>query len=327
MYKFLLTSLCILIIVLLSPVNNSYSWGFFAHKKINKYAVYTLPPEMVVLYKKHIEYISENAIGPDCRRYSDPDEAPRHYIDIDHYSKENPFEVMPPKWKDAVAKYGEDTLKAYGIVPWHVLSVLYKLTDAFKENDLSKILRASSDIGHYISDAHVPLHTTENYNGQLTGQKGIHGFWESRVPELYAEDYDYFVGRAQYINRPLDYIWKVIQQSHAALDSVLLFEKQLTDSFPPDKKYSYETRGQNTIKVYSKEFTAAYNQKLNGMVERRMIHSVIAIGSFWYTAWIDAGKPDLKILNDKELSAQLKQQQKEEEKMWRTGKGHGREHE
>lgn len=316
-----------LVIITCIPSNIALSWGFFAHKKINRYAVFTLPPEMVVMYKKHIEYISENAVGPDCRRYSDPDEAPRHYIDIDHYSDEKPFEVMPRTWKDAVAKYTEDTLKAYGIVPWHVVTVLYRLTDAFKENDLPKILRVSADLGHYIGDAHVPLHTTENYNGQLTGQRGIHGFWESRIPELYSQDYNYFTGRAQYINRPLDYIWQVVQESYAALDSVLLFEKQLSDSFPPDKKYSYETRGQTTIKVYSKEFTAAYSKKLNGMVERRMVHAIIAIGSFWYTAWVDAGQPDLKLFEDKELSSELKKQQREEEKMWRTGKGYGREHE
>lgn len=310
-----------------AQLNHSFSWGFFAHKKINKYAVFTLPPEMVILYKKHIEYIAENAVGPDCRRYSDPNEAPRHFIDIDHYSIEKPFEVMPRKWKDAVAKYTEDTLKAYGIVPWHVVNVLYRLTDAFKEKDLAKILRVSSDLGHYIGDAHVPLHTTENYNGQMTGQKGIHGFWESRIPELFSQDYNYFAGRAVYIERPLDYIWQVVEESYAALDSVLLFEKQLTDSFPPDKKYTYETRGQNTIKVYSKEFTSAYNKKLNGMVERRMVKAIVAIGSFWYTAWIDAGKPDLKVLEDKELSAELKKQQKEEEKMWKTGKGYGRDHE
>ncbi len=328
MRKILPISISVIVLtIIVAQLNQSYSWGFFAHKKINKYAVYTLPPEMVVLYKKHIEYISENAVGPDCRRYSDPEEAPRHYIDIDHYAIEKPFDVMPRKWKDAVAKYSEDTLKAYGIVPWHVLTVLYRLTDAFKEKNVSKILHVSADLGHYIGDAHVPLHTTENYNGQMTGQRGIHGFWESRVPEMFSQDYNYFTGRAQYIDRPLDYIWQVVQDSHAALDSVLLFEKQLTDSFPPDKKYSYETRGQTTIKVYSKEFTEAYNKKLNGMVERRMVHAILTVGSFWYTAWVDAGKPDLKALEDKDITAELKKQQKEEEKMWKTGKGYGRDHE
>ena len=128
-------------------------------------------------------------------------EAEKHYIDIDHYIKndENPFDIMPRRWKDAVDKFSEDTIKAYGISPWNIQSMLYKLTNAFKEKDLIKILKFSAEIGHYISDAHVPLHATENYNGQFTNQKGIHGFWESRVPELFFDDYDLITGKAIYI--------------------------------------------------------------------------------------------------------------------------------
>lgn len=89
---------------------------------------------------------------------------------------------MPRKWNDAVEKYSEDTLLAYGIVTWHIQTVYNRLVKAFENHDVDCILKNSADLGHYVSDAHVPLHTTENYNGQLTGQKGIHAFWESRLP-------------------------------------------------------------------------------------------------------------------------------------------------
>ena len=283
------------------------SWGFYGHKRINRMAVFTLPPELFSFYKSNIEFITEHAVDPDKRRYAAEGEAPRHYIDIDHYvsGNEDPFKVVPENWDEAVRKYTQDTLEAYGIVPWHIEVMTNRLTKAFRNNDLDNILRLSADIGHYIGDAHVPLHTTENYNGQLTGQLGIHGFWESRIPELIAEDWDYFVGQASYIETPLNRAWEIIQQSHYALDSVLAFEKELTTTFDTDKKYSFENRGAVIMKVYSIEFTKAYNAKLNGMVERRMQQSIQAVGSFWYSAWIKAGKPDLENLLSKPISKKL----------------------
>ena len=152
-----------LFILLLSNYN-SYCWGFYAHQKINYYAVFLLPPEMMVLYKPNISFLSEHAIDPDKRRYAVADEGPRHYIDIDHYGA-YPFESLPRKWNDAVAKFGEDSLKEYGIVPWHVQNMLRRLTDAFKEKNFSLIMKNSAEIGHYIADAHVPLHGHQQYSG------------------------------------------------------------------------------------------------------------------------------------------------------------------
>jgi len=268
-------------------------WGFFAHKKANRCAVFTLPEELIGFYKKHIDYLTEHSVDPDKRRYAIKEEAPRHYIDIDHYGK-NPFKLMPRQWNDAVAKYSEDTLLSYGILPWHIETVYNRLVFAFEKKDINYILKNSSDLGHYIADAHVPLHTTENYDGQLSGQKGIHAFWESRLPELFADDYNYLVGTAKYEYSALDVAWKAIEGSFNALDSVLLFEKELTELFEQDKQYSYEKRGQQNRRVKSKEFSKAYHEKLNGMVERRLKLSIKTIGNLWYSAWIDAGKPILE---------------------------------
>jgi hypothetical protein len=296
-----------------------YSWGFFAHKKINRMAVFTLPDGMIGFYKKHIEYVSEHAVDPDKRRNVTVDEAPRHYIDIDHYGK-YAFDSVPKFWKAAVKKYSEDTLKAYGIVPWHIEKMVYRLTEAFKNENLDLILHYSADLGHYIADAHVPLHTTENYNGQLTNQKGIHGFWESRIPELKSDEYDYFIGRATYIEKPLDVAWATVKASNAAVDSVLSFEAELNAKYSPDRKYSFENRGATMMKVYSKEYTEDYDRMLNGMVERRMRAAIITVGSLWYTAWVNAGKPNLERFNDREISDSLKLANKKEEELWKSGK-------
>jgi hypothetical protein len=270
-------------------------WGFFGHQKINRLAVFTLPVEMIPFYKYHIEYISEKAVNPDMRRYIDPEEAPRHYIDLDVYG-DSAWADMPRYWNDAVDMYTEDTLKAYGTVPWHVVKVKNYLTKAFRNQNSDQILRLSAELGHYIADGNVPLHTTENYNGQLTDQYGIHGFWESRLPELFFDEYDLFTGKATYITNTQLEIWEGVVAAHMALDSVFRFERELTERFRPEKKYAYEDRNGRTLRVYAYDFSAAYHRKLDGMVERRMRATIKMIGDFWYTAWVDGGQPDLSLL-------------------------------
>jgi hypothetical protein len=285
------------VFVILLLVLQAKGWGFFAHKCINYYAVFTLPPEMIGFYKYHIRELAENAVNPDKRRYAVEGEAPCHYIDIDYYG-EDAIYLMPRKWEEAVQKHSEDTLMKYGIVPWHVYVVKQKLTQAFKRRDKEAILRYSADLGHYIGDAHVPLHTTLNYNGQLTGQKGIHAFWESRLPELFASDYDYFVGKATYLPDPQERIWEAVVGAHLALDSVLGFEKELSLAFAEDKKYAYEERNGKMVRQYSYDFAKAYHNRLSGQVERQMRSSIKMLGDFWLTCWVDAGQPDINSLVD-----------------------------
>lgn len=302
----------LLLILMQFPLHANAPWGFFAHRRINELAINTLPPELFGFYKENANFIFEHAVDPDKRRYSVIGEAERHYIDIDHYCKDiprcNPFNIVPKKWHDAVEKFSEDTLRSYGIVPWHIDNMTAWLTQAFEQKDLPRILRLSAELGHYIADAHVPLHTTENYNGQLTGQRGIHAFWESRLPELYETEYDFFVGKARYITNTLDEAWKFVEASHTALDSVLRFEAELNAEYPSDQKYSYEERGRVLVRVYSDDYSREYHKRLNGQVERRMNQAVIMVGSIWYTAWVNAGQPsldDTELSNPEELEEEI----------------------
>jgi hypothetical protein len=311
-------------------VEPALAWGFYGHKRINRMASFTLPPEMFPFYKRHIDFISDHAVDPDRRRYAVEGEAQRHYIDIDHYAHAgvDVFDVMPRKWEDAIIKYSEDTLQAYGIVPWHIEVMFARLVRAFQRGDVDRILSNSADIGHYIGDAHVPLHTTKNYNGQLTGQHGIHAFWESRIVELSAEGYDHLVGRARYVDRPLDEAWEAVRASNLLVDSVLGIERRLSTEYPEDRKYVFEDRGRGGMRTYSREFSKAYEDAMQGMVEERMNASIVAVGSFWYSAWVNAGQPDLNRLEQKDVSDSLKAVIKAEDELWRANrKGFGRDHE
>ena len=188
----------------------------------------------------------------------------------------------------------EDHFSQDGILPYHLSFMKWKLTQAFIEKDIAKVLRTSAEFGHYIGDAHVPLHTTTNYNGQLTDQVGIHAFWESRIPELFAEQqYSFLAGKARYIDDTGTYFWQIVLDSHKELDDVLRIEKELSKTFPSDKQYCYDERLGRTIRVQCPEYAAAYQQRMNGMVEQRMQDAIGAIGNIWYTCWVDAGQPDL----------------------------------
>lgn len=272
------------------------SWGFNPHKKINETAVYLLPTQLASFYKAHIKQITNKAVDADKRCYVDTIEGPRHYIDLDKYEE---VDSIPIHWTKAKEKMTERKLLAQGIVPWQINRTYLQLVEAFKVKNIPRIIQHSADLGHYVADAHVPLHTTSNYNGQFTNQIGIHALWETRIPEMYMSDYNLFIGSAQYIVDPVNYAWKIVRESNALVDSVLGLEKQLSISFSGAEIKSYIERNNQLVQSYSDPYVHAYDAALNGMVERRFKASIYAVASLWYSAWIDAGQPKFAVQQDK----------------------------
>ena len=296
------------------------SWGFFAHMRINKLAVFTLPAGINRFYKSNIRYISDHAVDPDKRRYADTAEAARHYLDVECY--ENHIDSIPRKWNDAIARYGLKKLNDNGILPWQIQKSYYKLVKAFQTRDSLKIMIYSAYLGHYIADAHVPLHTTQNHNGQLSNQIGIHAFWESRLPELFAKNYNYVVGSARYIDNPLREAWKIVSHTHKQVDTVLKFEARLTASFPAYRKFSFSKRNNQIVRQYAEAYARAYHDAMDHMVERQMRAAILYTGSYWYSAWVDAGQPSLENLVKREAEDD---DQKAIEKAYQKGNILGRE--
>jgi hypothetical protein len=277
---------------------SAYPWGFFAHERINRLAVFGLPPEMMLLYKANLDYITKHATDPDKRRYMVPAEGPRHYIDIDLLDSP-PYRQVPRSWNEAVTRYSADSLNRYGILPWHLEKMLALLTKAFREKDKQRILRLSAELGHYLADAHVPLHACSNHNGQFSNQHGIHGLWESRIPELLADEtFDYWTGKAYYIASPREYIWQIITLSGKEADSVLRIEKELSNKFPAGRRFAYESRNGALVRTYADDYTKTYAKLLNNMVERKMRSAISAVAAAWYTCWVNAGQPPLSDLAD-----------------------------
>lgn len=361
-------------------------WGFSAHQRINKMAVFTLPEQMLPLYKKNIVYLTEHAVDADKRRYASASEGYNHFLDFEFNGKLNHnythavFENASVYCTDSLGKrllvfdkktlhlrkkdyyftapaikyifgrdsvvvadsfaqsfmsfltqhkrthdtifihpdslreiflkeklrakvplknvFAIDTVYKHGILPYNILRTYRKLVKSFLTLDEPKILKFSADLGHYVADAHVPLHTTRNYNGQLTGQEGIHAFWETRLPDIFSESqYTYFVGNAKFIDNTSAFVFKIVADSYADVNRVLFEEKALSQKYPSDKKYVLQSIGKSSPqKIYNLPYSNDYHTALNGMVEARMQKSIFALGCLWYSAWVEAGKPDLKNL-------------------------------
>ncbi|MEO8861284.1 MAG: S1/P1 Nuclease, partial [Ginsengibacter sp.] len=119
--------------------------------------------------------------------------------------------------------------------------------------------------------------------------------------------------------------WDRVLESGKEADSVLTFEKELSKQFPGDKKYAFEKRNNIIIRQYSSAYTIAYNNKLNGMVERRMRQSIFTIASFWFTAWVNAGQPDLTSLTSQQFSLNDLKDFEDLNQSWKNNTINGRE--
>ena len=293
----------ILLLFLSLSIQNVFGWGFHAHKTINKNAVYLLPNNSLFgFFKKNINYLTESAVNPDKRRYVLSEEAPRHYIDLDSYTHLG-FKILPKYYSEVKNVLSEDTLNKHGILPWHISEMQQTLTKAFASKDSKWILKTAADLGHYVADAHVPLHTTHNYDGQYSNQKGIHALWETRLPELYIKNYDLLIGKAEVIKDVQKQAWNAVNTSNSALDSVFKFEIESTLLVGEEYKYSFEEKNATSVRTYSKEFSKKYSDKLNGQVERQLRNAIKMVADLWYTSWVEAGQPDLSILEKEPINS------------------------
>ena len=289
------------------------SWGFLVHHTTTQLAIYELPKPMQPFFYKAMKGLVKDCTRPDERRNIDPTEATKHFIDIEAYG-ENAAYNMPLKWDDAVAKYSKDTLLKYGYVPYHVLTMKDRLVDAFKAKDKEKILFNAADIAHYIEDSHVPLHTSINYDGQMTNQKGIHALWESVTPEVGIANYNLSSKhKAKYLNKPEEEIWQAIRGANALLVDMFAKEKELSTNFADSLKYKTVFKYGKKLKYYTDDFAKAYGESLQSTINQQLIASANMVADFWYTAWVDAGKPDL----DEILTSDEKKQWRKERRSFK----------
>ncbi|MEI6487938.1 MAG: zinc dependent phospholipase C family protein [Bacteroidota bacterium] len=305
------------------------SWGIFGHEHINKGAVLALPQPMQTFFYNHIDFVTQESTVPDLRKYtlSDKAENPRHFIDLENFGS---MDSLPKTMSEAKAKYDDKFLSANGFLPWYIEEMMEKLTKSMKEKRKTEILFIAADLGHYIGDAHMPFHTSANHDGQKTNQKGIHALWEAQLPEMFGSKYNLYCGDAKYIDNVHNEIWNIINSSHALVTKTLDIEMELRKKMGEAKMYKKDEKGEvmkNKFhsSIFSDEYATAFHTNLQGMVENQMKLSTKSVASFWYTAWVNAGKPDLNDLDAKEVTDRNSKLMKKDVNQWKTGKMFGME--
>jgi len=294
--KKLLLSLGLAAVLLGPAAPAANAWGILGHRVITQVAIYQLPASMQAFYFRHMAELVRLSNAPDERRAQDPAEAAKHIIRLDHYSEDNPFAKVPREYEEAAAKFSADTLKKYGTVPWTVMDTKQRLVEAFQQRDTTAIIKYSAELSHYTADAFVPLHTTVNSDGQLSGQSGLYNLWESQLPERFLKDYKLDGEEGKVLKDPLAAIWGAIQGSYGFLTATYDLEAKTAKRFTPQTKYTYAHRFGRTQRRYSDAFADAYEKEVGGMVAFRLKGASPMVASMWLTAWQEAGRPDLGAL-------------------------------
>ncbi len=321
--KRLLTVVLLSVSCICVNTRDVHAWGIWAHNHINKAAIFALPPEMGKFFFNHADFIVQESTVPDLRKYTykERSENCKHYINLEKYGHGK--SSMPATLNDAIAQFGKDSVDRYGILPWHIQHMVDLLTEAFKNKRKTEILLVAADLGHYIGDAHVPLHTTSNHDGQLTGQRGIHAFWEAQLPELFGREYQLYTGDALYLKNTHKAAWEIIENTFSKADKLYASEMQMRNDNPKSKQYILGRDGEPIKNIFGQpvhayNYAHVYHELLDGMVEEQIRLAIRYTADLWYTAWVNAGKPDLSTLDNQSLTTDNSDYYRYERHLWLT---------
>jgi hypothetical protein len=268
----------LLFIWLAAFLNPILAWGEEGHALIARKATALLPEEMGE-FKKWSLYLEEHSSDPDKRKGEDKSEGPKHYIDIDFYTEFHSgnmvtdIEILRQKYSDSV-------VTAMGLLPWATIETYKNLVQAFRDKNRDRVLIYAADLAHYVADGHQPMHTILNYDGQLSGQKGIHARYEIYMVNRYLQELDssFIMQTPFYTSDPLNYIFFYI--TNANMISEVLYQAD---------KEAYNRTGSRDSDDYYRLlwFRTKYVTVL------QMNNAAYALGSLYYSAWTDAGNPNL----------------------------------
>ena len=283
MRKTLLVVLAVALLVA-SP-SPALAWGFVAHRYIMGRAIDLLPPAIKPFFEQYRAEVMVRVIDPDLWRVAGWDEDQNHFVDFGGPELgPYPFTALPREYGAALEKFGMAGLKRFGLLPWReqeMFGNLRRAFEGFKTNSgfaVYDTILFSAVVSHYVQDAHVPLHASNNYDGQLSGQWGIHSRFEDALFRRYQSKLTVIPGRVSPITNPRDAIFDTLLASYQLVDPLLKADKEAAAG-----KTTYDDD------YFEKLFT-----RVRPMMERRLAESITATASMLAGAWQAAGSPALK---------------------------------
>ncbi len=307
--KVIFFALICLVLIFTLDIKNAGSWGFDAHKKITELAI------DIILNLDEFEGINEEKLGfiksflsenksliierciePDMIRNEDKDEQYNHFIDIDRYGK-YPFDDLPRDKAKAIEKFGFEKVQKNGFLPWRIAEFSDSLAHSISKRDKEKMLKYFSWLAHYVEDAHQPLHVTENYDGQLTNQPGIHSRFETELVnylltkgelKFNISDLSAKLKKSAIVKDKMSFSFDIVLDSYKFIGDILNADSFAKSQIPPDKLYRVEKRNGRTRYIYSQEYYSIMADKLKSLVHERMSKSAIKLAVLWLSSAVDS---------------------------------------
>lgn len=258
------------------------SWGSTGHYKINLSASFSFNQEMTQFYE-WTYILANHASDADYRKANDPTEAPKHYIDIDNYAEFIANGRIPQTLDSVIALHGSSFVWNQGILPWATLITFDSLKNCFERNDWEKAVLFASDLGHYVADGHMPLHITRNYNGQFSGNTGIHSRYESTMINDHAAEILYTGWPIEVIPDVNDYIFNYLYTNYTYVDSVIAADDYAKSISSNTYSYEYKEALWDETQYFT---TLLFSNASNTLAE------------LIYTAWVEAGSPSMLGISD-----------------------------
>jgi hypothetical protein len=253
-----------------------FAWGPNAQKIVVNKAVDTLPPEVRPFFDNNRSYLVLHVADPLESEAKTPTEKHNHFIYLDKYGR-FPFTTLPRVYKAAVSKYSKSKLEATGLLPWQIGVYNAKLTEAMKLGKWDEVKLDAAILAGYVAEAHDPFNTTENFDGHLTLQTGINDRFGATLIDRFSSFFPMRPNDASFISDPTDHAFESCLSAHSSLELILLADR---NAHMAGKSYDDEY------------FDRFYNLTAATLI-RQLSEAATDIGSYWLTAWINAGRPPL----------------------------------
>ncbi len=263
-------SLCLLL------PNRSFAWGRNGHRLVISKAVETLPSDIRPFFEVNRAILSQHVTDPLDAIAKTPAERHNHFILLDKYGR-FPFEALPRNYKAAVTKFGKPKLDANGLLPWQIGVYSEKLTEAMKAGKWEEAKLYAAILANYVAEAHDPFDTTDNFDGRLSAQPGVNERFGTTLIDRYSSFFPMRPNDAIFINDPTDRAFEACLSSHSWLETILLADRNAR-------------RGENS---FNDEYYDRFYNQAAAILIRQLSDAATDVGSFWLTAWKNAGSPQL----------------------------------
>jgi hypothetical protein len=252
------------------------AWGGKGHKLIVNQAVDTLPAEIRYFFEANRGFLLQHITDPLDAIEKIPSERHHHFLYLEKYGR-FPFDSLPRSYKTAAAKYTKAKLEANGLLPWQVGVYSEKLTEAMKAGHWDEAKLDAAILANYVAEAHDPFNTTENFDGRLTAQAGINERFGKTLIDKYSSFFPMRPNDPAYISDPTDRAFEACLSSHSWLETILLADRNAR-------------RGENS---YNDEYFDRFYNQAAAILIRQLSDAATDVGSYWLTAWVNAGRPQL----------------------------------